>query len=136
VLQGVLPLATVWLMKLIVDGITDGITGPDRGATFRDVAILIILAAAVGLAGVVLRSLATIDEALSRTVTDHVTDLVHDKATIGGTRHLRSGRPPLQARRRPAVYRQSSDASSDASSARSASASSGWWSWRASRSLS
>jgi hypothetical protein len=31
VLQGVLPLATVWFLKLIVDGVTDGITGPDQG---------------------------------------------------------------------------------------------------------
>ncbi|MBN1630239.1 MAG: ABC transporter ATP-binding protein [Thermoleophilia bacterium] len=78
VLQGVLPLATVWLMKLIVDTVTAGIGGPDRTGVFREVAILIILAGAVGLAVVILRSLASIvDEALGRTVTDHVTDVIH-----------------------------------------------------------
>jgi ATP-binding cassette subfamily B protein len=77
-LQGVLPLATVWLVKLIVDGVTDGISGPDPGAAFRDVAVLVILAAAVGLAGVVMRSLTTmVDEALGRTVTDQVTGVIH-----------------------------------------------------------
>ncbi|HEX2988278.1 MAG TPA: ABC transporter ATP-binding protein [Chloroflexota bacterium] len=78
VLQGLLPLAGVWLMKLIIDGVTSGVTGPDRGHTFGRVAILIALAAGVGLAGVVLRSLAAmVDQALGQTVTDHVTDLIH-----------------------------------------------------------
>jgi ATP-binding cassette, subfamily B, bacterial len=78
VLQGVLPLATVWLVKLIVDGVTDGISAFDQGAAFREVAVLVGLAAAVGLAGVIMRSLATVvDEALGRTVSDHVTDLIH-----------------------------------------------------------
>ncbi len=81
VLQGVLPLATVWLIKLIVDAVTEGISSADRGAAFRDVAILVIIAGAVGLAGVVMRSLATmVDEALGQTVTDHVTDVIHAKS--------------------------------------------------------
>ena len=78
VLQGLLPLATVWLMKLIVDGVTDGIAGSDPGAAFREVAILIGLAAVVGLAAVALRSLATmVDQALGQTLTDHITDIIH-----------------------------------------------------------
>jgi ATP-binding cassette subfamily B protein len=78
VLQGVLPLATVWLMKLIVDGVTAGVVGPDRSAAFREVAIFIVLAGAVGLVGVIMRSLAAVsDQALGQTVTDHVSDLIH-----------------------------------------------------------
>ncbi len=78
VLQGILPLATVWLMKLIVDGVTEGIAGPGHGAAFRDVAILIILAGTVALVVVVLRSLGSmVDQILGQTVTDHVTDIIH-----------------------------------------------------------
>jgi ATP-binding cassette, subfamily B, bacterial len=78
VLQGLLPLATVWLMKLIVDGVTEGIAESDPSAAFRRVAILIGLAAVVGLAAVALRSLATmIDQALGQTLTDHITDIIH-----------------------------------------------------------
>jgi ATP-binding cassette subfamily B protein len=83
VLQGLLPLATVWLMKLIVDAVTEGITADDPGAAFRDVAVLIGLAAAVALVGVALRSLATmVDQALGQTVTDHVTDLIHAQSVV------------------------------------------------------
>jgi ATP-binding cassette subfamily B protein len=84
VIQGVLPLATVWLMKLIVDGVADGVTAADRGAAFRHVALLIVLAATVGLIAVVARSVATmVDEVLGRTVADHVTDLIHaQSATV------------------------------------------------------
>ena len=83
VVQGVLPLAAVWLMKLIVDGVTEGITGPDHGEAFRHVALLIGLAAVVGVVTVGLRSLATVvDEALGRTVTDHVTDVIHAQSVL------------------------------------------------------
>ncbi len=76
--QGLLPLAAIWLMKLIVDGVSDGIAATDHGAAFRHVALLIGLAAAVGLAAAIARSLAAlVDQALSQTVTDHVTDLIH-----------------------------------------------------------
>ncbi|OFW61273.1 MAG: ABC transporter ATP-binding protein [Actinobacteria bacterium RBG_16_64_13] len=78
VLQGILPLAAVWLMKLIVDRVATGITGPDHGAAFREIAVLIAWAAAVGLAVVVMRSLAALtDQVLGRLVTDHVTDIIH-----------------------------------------------------------
>jgi len=78
VLQGLLPMAAIWLMKLIVDAVTEGITAADHGAAFRDVALLIGLAAAVGLVAAIVRSIsAVVDQALTQTVTDHVTDLIH-----------------------------------------------------------
>ena len=81
VLQGVLPLATVWLLKLIVDAITRGITDSDHSAAFHHVAVLIGLAAVVALAAVIMRSLgAMTDQILGRMVTDHVTDLIHAKS--------------------------------------------------------
>jgi ATP-binding cassette subfamily B protein len=79
VLQGVLPLAAIWLTKLIVDKVSQAVAG--SGANYRDVAVLIILAGAVGLAALIMRSLASmVDQALSQTVTDHVTDLIHSQS--------------------------------------------------------
>ncbi len=81
ILQGVLPLAAVWLLKLIVDAIARGITESDHSAAFRHVALLIGLAAVVGLAAVIMRSLGALtDQILGRAVTDHVTDLIHAKS--------------------------------------------------------
>jgi len=93
VLQGVLPLASVWLMKLIVDGVTTGVAGPDRGAAFRDVALLIGLAAVTGLAAVVMRSLAAmVHQALSQTVTDHVMDIIHAQSVAVDLEHYENPR--------------------------------------------
>jgi len=81
VLQGLLPLATIYLMKLIVDAVTAGITGPDRAAAFQHVAFLIAIAAVVGLVAAGARSLsAIVDQALGQSVTDHVCDLIHSQS--------------------------------------------------------
>ena len=105
VLQGVLPVATVWLMKLIVDAVTEGITGPDHGTAFRHVALLIGLAAAVGLAAAIMRSLATmVDEALGRTVTDHVTDVIHAQSVLVDLEYYEN------ARYHDALYRAQQEA--------------------------
>ncbi len=111
VLAGVLPLATIWLMKLIVDGVTDGVAGPDHGAAFRHVAMLIVLAGAVGLAAVLLRSLNTmIGQALGQTVTDHVTDLIHSQSVKVDLEYYESSRyyDTLYRAQQEAPYRPTS----------------------------
>jgi ATP-binding cassette subfamily B protein len=81
VLQGVIPLLSIYLMKLIVDAVTQGVTEADHEAAFRQTAALIAVAAVVGLAAAGLRSLAGLtSEALGQTVTDHVSDLIHAKS--------------------------------------------------------
>ncbi len=78
VLQGIVPLLAVYLMKLIVDTVTAGIADADHAAAFRTAAMYVALAAAVGLAAALLRSLAALtSEALGQVVTDHVSDLIH-----------------------------------------------------------
>lgn len=78
VLQGVVPLVAVYLMKLIVDAVTQGVTQTDKAAAFREVALYIILAALVAAAAALLRALATLtSQALGQTVSDHVSDLIH-----------------------------------------------------------
>jgi len=81
VVQGILPLFAVYLMKLIVDAVTQGITAADHAAAFRTAAFYILLAAAVGLATALLRSLGTlVSEAMGQVVTDHVSDIIHSKS--------------------------------------------------------
>lgn len=111
VLQGVLPLATVWLVKLIVDGVAEGVSATDRGTAFRGVAILIIIAGAVGLAGAVMRSLATmVDEALGRTVADHVTDVIHAQSVAVDLEYYENSRyhDALYRAQQEAPYRPTS----------------------------
>ena len=77
-LQGIVPLLAVYLMKLIVDTVTAGIADADHAAAFRTAAVYVALAAGVGLAAALLRSLSALtSEALGQVVTDHVSDLIH-----------------------------------------------------------
>lgn len=39
--QGVLPLLTLYLMKLVIDAVTSGLASPDKGQAFRHVAFYI-----------------------------------------------------------------------------------------------
>lgn len=81
VVQGILPLLSVYLMKLIVDAVTRGIARSDHAAAFREAAVLIALAAAVGLATAFMRSLSVlVNEAMGQTVNDHVADVIHSKS--------------------------------------------------------
>ncbi len=81
VVQGILPLLAVYLMKLIVDAVTAGISDPDHAAAFRTAAVYIALAALVGLATALLRSLGTlVSEAMGQVVTDHVSDVIHSQS--------------------------------------------------------
>jgi ATP-binding cassette subfamily B protein len=81
VLQGALPAAAVWLTKLIVDAVTQSVGGDDPGASFRHIALLIVLAGGLALAAVLLRSAqALVDETLGQVVSDHVTDLIHARS--------------------------------------------------------
>lgn len=81
VVQGVLPLVSVYLMKLIVDAVTEGVASGGGAAAFEPVALYIGLAAAVGVATALLRSLSTLTgETLGQIVTDHVSDIIHSKS--------------------------------------------------------
>jgi len=83
VLQGIVPLLAVYLMKLIVDAVTQGITQQDHAAAFRTAVFYIVLAAAVGVAAAFLRSLSALTSAaLGQTVTDHVSDLIHGQSIL------------------------------------------------------
>lgn len=78
--QAVLPLAALYLLKLIIDGVAAGVGAGSPGA-FRRVAWLVGLAAIVALVGVVLRIVASlVREVQSQLVTEHVYGVLHVKS--------------------------------------------------------
>ena len=80
-LQGVLPLALLYLMKLVVDSVTAGLTAPDKGDAFRQVAIYIALAGAAGVITVALSSLGRlVSEQQTQVVSDRMYDVLHAKS--------------------------------------------------------
>ncbi len=81
VVLGILPLAALYLMKLIVDGVTLSITAVDKTDAVNQVIIFIAIAAAIALITALCQLLANIaSQAMSLTVTDHVFDLMHAKS--------------------------------------------------------
>ena len=81
IVQSMMPLAALYLMKLIVDGVTGAVTSPDKIGAFGDIAWLIFLAAAAALVSALCCSFSEIArETQGRVVTDHVSDLLHEKS--------------------------------------------------------
>jgi ATP-binding cassette subfamily B protein len=81
VFQGVLPLAQLYLLKLIVDEVAAGISAADKSAALSQTFWLIGVAAVVALVTVVARSAAQlVSEAQGQVVTDHISDLIHEKS--------------------------------------------------------
>lgn len=79
--QGALELAALYLMKLMIEAINAGIASPDKVFAFEQIALIIGLAAAVGLAAVVFRLMADlVNTALGHAVTDKVYDMLHAKS--------------------------------------------------------
>jgi ATP-binding cassette subfamily B protein len=81
IVQGLLPLAALYLMKLIVDAVIFSINAPDKTQAFKHIVLLIAIAGIVALINALCQLLATIaSEAMSLTVTDHVFDILHTKS--------------------------------------------------------
>ncbi|MBC7945340.1 MAG: ABC transporter ATP-binding protein, partial [Burkholderiales bacterium] len=79
--QGALELAALYLMKLMIEAINAGFASPDKVLAFDRVALIIGIAAAVGLAAVIFRLLADmVNTALGHAVTDKVYDMLHAKS--------------------------------------------------------
>jgi ATP-binding cassette subfamily B protein len=81
VVQGALPLVSLYLMKLVVDAVTTALESPDKGAAFGQVALLIGLTGGVALVSALLGSLAgLVSEAQGQVITDHMSDVLHAKS--------------------------------------------------------
>ncbi len=81
VVQGILPLLSLYLMKLVVDTVNTGITASNKGAAFSHVAILIGLSGAVTLVSNLCNFLSElVNEIQSQLVTDYMYGLLHAKS--------------------------------------------------------
>ena len=79
--QGVLPLLSLYLLKVVVDAVASGVASPDPAAALRPVVLDIALLGAATLATTFCRAVAAyVNEAQSQAATDHVADLLHAKS--------------------------------------------------------
>ncbi len=80
-LGGLLPLVTLYLIKLLVDAVAAGLTAGGGGPGARRVLVLVSLAAGVALLGNLLRQLQEVaTESQALRVTDHVFGRLHEKS--------------------------------------------------------
>lgn len=80
-LQGVLPLAALYLMKRIVDAVTEAVKAPEPAAAFGPVLFFIVLAGGVALLQASLGAVSgLIQEAMSLTVSDRMYERLHAKS--------------------------------------------------------
>jgi ATP-binding cassette subfamily B protein len=78
VILGILPIATLFLTKLIVDSVTAGLATPEPTTAFPQVLVYILIAAVIALVLALARSLSELtSEAQSMIVTDGVSDILH-----------------------------------------------------------
>jgi ATP-binding cassette, subfamily B, bacterial len=78
VLLGVLPIAALYLTKLIINAVTAGLIAPEPATAFSQVFIYIFIAAVIALVLAFSRSLSELtSEAQSMIVTDGVSDILH-----------------------------------------------------------
>jgi len=81
VLQGILPLLSLYLIKLIVDAVSTGLTTTDKATALGQVIGLIVLAGVIALAGDLCSTFAGfVSQAQSQVVTDYVHSLLHAKS--------------------------------------------------------
>jgi ATP-binding cassette subfamily B protein len=80
-IQGILPLASLYLMKLVLDMITERLDSAEPSADFERIAVLIGLAGVVALVGGITNIAARlVNEAQGEAVTDYVKDILHAKS--------------------------------------------------------
>ncbi len=81
VLQGILPLATLYLLKLIIDAVTGGIAAGSVEGSFGALALLLLIFCVLLLVTILSRSLSNyVSEAQSTYTTDHVQEIIHAKS--------------------------------------------------------
>lgn len=81
VVQGTLPLVSLYLMKLIVDAVAVRLASANKGVAFKQVAFFIILAGTVSLIGALCGSIAgLVSQAQAQVVTDHMYGILHAKS--------------------------------------------------------
>lgn len=81
IILGLLPLATLYIMKLLVDTVTIGVSASDKNFIFQELTILLIIAALLSLISTGGKAFSSyITEFQSLIMTDRVSDLIHDQS--------------------------------------------------------
>jgi ATP-binding cassette, subfamily B, bacterial len=81
-LQGLLPLVSLYLLKLIVDSAAAGAAAPDKHAAFGRFALYVALSGGVAIVAAAANSLGRLaGGAQAQAVTDYMADLLHAKST-------------------------------------------------------
>lgn len=81
VIQGVLPLLPLYLMKLLVDAVTAGVSAPDKWVAIRHVLLLVLFLGVATLLAAMIRALSgLVSEWQSYIVTDHMNDVLLAKS--------------------------------------------------------
>jgi len=81
ILQGLIPVTSIYLLKLIVDAVTLGLQLPDKTAALERIAMLVGIAFGVAVLGVVIRVISrVVNNALAELLSDYVYELLHAKS--------------------------------------------------------
>lgn len=93
VIQGVLPLLPLYLMKLVVDAVTAGVSAPDKAVALRHVLLLVGIMGAVALLAALVRAIAAlVGEWQAYIVTDHMNDVLLAKSVEVDLEYYESAR--------------------------------------------
>jgi len=93
VLQGILPLLSIYLAKLIVDTLTTSLTVADQGAVFQSIILWLALAAVVTLLITLCNSLSSlVQTAHSLRVTDYMQGLIHAQSIAADLEYYENAR--------------------------------------------
>ncbi|MCL4503937.1 MAG: ABC transporter ATP-binding protein/permease [Deltaproteobacteria bacterium] len=110
-IQGLLPLVSLYLMKLIVDAVTGGLAAQGKPEALQRVLLLVVIAAAAALFAAACRSLAEmVKEAQTQVITDHVADVIHGKSVAVDLEYYEDPRyyDTLHRAQQEATYRPAS----------------------------
>lgn len=110
VFQGLLPLALIYLAKLIVDSVTVNLQGTNPNQVFEQVLPLIIIAGAVTILNHLCQSLTElVNSAHSQKVTDYMQGIIHSKSVEADLEYYENAKyhDALQRAQQEAPYRPS-----------------------------
>lgn len=79
--QGLLPLASLYLIKLLIDSVTEGLAAPNPADAFDETVWFVVLLGVVAVISSACSTLATlVNRAQGHAVTDHMTSILHAKS--------------------------------------------------------
>ena len=93
VVQGILPLLPLYLTKLMVDAVTEGVTSPDKAGALKHVLLLVACMGAVTLFSALIQAIgAMVSEWQAFIVTDHMNDILLAKSVEVDLEYYESAR--------------------------------------------